>query len=471
VSPTSTRRPRRHRVVVVGAGLTGLAAAWHVRDDLDVTVFEASDRVGGEIHTIDLAGARFDVGADAFLARQPEAEQLARAAGFGDDDLVAPATSDVGLWIDGRRRPLPSGTVLGAPTDPVALARSGVLGPGAILRAALEPVLPRRRVVGDRSVADLVAERFGHQVVERLVEPLLGGVYAGRTDRLSAQVAAAPIWAAAQRGRSLLVGLARHRAGSADDDRPVFLTIRGGLGRLVERLADDLGDRVRPATPVVGLARTEAGGYEITVEDGSVVTADSVVLAVPAPVAAELLAPLCPEAAREFAGIPTASVGVVALAYPRPGGAAGPQGSGLLVPPTEGRVVKAVTFASNKWPHHADHEHLLLRASVGRVDDDRALQRSEEQLLASVDREVREMTGLHVPPVAHHVQRWPGGLPQHEVGHRARIDRIHHALRGDAPSLFVGGAALDGVGLAARARDAARLAHALRDAADRSDMA
>jgi protoporphyrinogen/coproporphyrinogen III oxidase len=191
-------------------------------------------------------------------------------------------------------------------------------------------------------------------------------------------------------------------------------------------------------------------------------------LAVPAPVAAGLLAPLCPEAAREFAGIPTASVGVVALAYPRPGGAAGPQGSGLLVAAREGRTVKAITFASNKWPHHADHPHVLLRASVGRVDDDRALSMPDGELLATVDREVREMSGLTDPPVAHRIQRWPAGLPQHEVGHRARVDRIRHALREAAPSLFVGGAALDGVGLAARARDAARLAHELRDASGRS---
>lgn len=453
------------RVVVVGGGLTGLATAWRLRDDVEVTLLEAGERVGGEIRTIELAGAPFDVGADAFLARQPEAERLAREAGFDDEDLVAPVTGKVQLWLDGRLRPLPEGTVLGAPTDLRAVLRSGVLGPVALARAAIEPLLPRRRVVGDRSVAELIGERFGRDVVDRLVEPLLGGVYAGRSDRLSAQMAAAPVWAVAQQHRSLALGLARRRKATADDVRPVFLTLRGGLGRLAERLAADLGERVRTGVRVAAVAPGGTGAaaapWQVTTEDGTRWSADQVVLAVPAPVAAELLAPVSSEASREFAGIPTASVGVVALAYPRPA-AGGPQGSGVLVPPTQGRTVKAITFGSNKWPHHADREHVLLRASVGRIDDPSPLDWDDQELLSRVTSEVRELSGLVASPVAHHVQRWPAALPQYEVGHRARIDRILHALRHDAPGLHVGGAALDGVGLAARARDAERLAHEIR---------
>lgn len=453
-----------HRVVVVGAGLTGLATAWRLRDDVEVTVLESGDRVGGEILTVPFAGTRFDVGADAFLARQPEAERLARDAGFTDEDLVAPAVSGVSLWIEGRLRPLPEGTVLGAPTDPWAVLRSGVLGPFALVRAAMEPLLPRRRSVGDISVAELIGSRFGRDVVDRLVEPLLGGVYAGRSDRLSAQAAAAPVWAGAQEHRSLVRGLAAHRAASKGDTRPVFLTLRDGLGRLVERLADDLGDRVRTGQKVTGLERRGSAGWQVTTDGGQVVAADSVVLAVPAAIAAELLAAVSPEAARELAGIPSASVGVVALAYPWDGA---PQGSGVLVPPSEGRTVKAITLASNKWPHHAGNERFLLRASVGRIDDDRSLDQDEHELLDQVDREVREMTGLTGHPVAHHLQRWRSALPQYEVGHRARIDRIHQALREEAPTVFAGGAALDGVGLAARARDAERLAHEVRFVAGR----
>ena len=450
------------RVVVVGAGLTGLATAWRLSDDHDVTVLEASDRVGGEIRTVELAGTPFDVGADAFLARQPEAEQLARDLGFDDDDLIAPATSRVRLWIDGQLRPLPDATVLGAPTDLRSLWRSKVLGPAAFLRAALEPLLPRRNVVGDRSVSDLVGERFGPRVVERLVEPLLGGVYAGRADRLSAQAAAAPIFTAAQQHRSLAAALRRRRRQTVGDDRPVFLTLRGGLQRLTERLRSHLGERVVLGAEAVDIEKL-ALGWQVRTSTGDTYPADAVVIAVPAPVATDLLRGTSREAARELAGIQTASVGVVTLAYPRPGVL--PEavtGSGILVPRTAGRVVKAVTVASAKWPHHAEHDAVLLRASVGRVDDDQPLRWDDDLLLDRVDREVREMTGLHVAPSEHHIQRWWHALPQHDVGHRERIDRMRHALGRDAPGIFIGGAALDGVGLAARARDANGLAEQVR---------
>ena len=453
-----TRRTGRLRVAVVGGGITGLATAWHLRDRTDVTVHEASDRLGGEIRTIGLAGARMDVGADAFLARHPEGERLVRALGLGDDDLVAPATGQVHVWTRGRLRPLPAATVFGVPTDLRALARSGVVSPGALARAAAEPLLPRRAGAGDRSVADLVAERFGPAVVDALVEPLLGGVYAGRADRLSAEATVPQVWRAAAEHRSLLQGLRAQRAAAPPDDRPVFLTVRGGMGRIVARLHEDLADRVHLGTPVTSIRRgDDAWHLEV---DGRQVVADRVVLAVPPASAARLLLGLSDEAARELAGIATASVGVVALAYDHAVAADVPAGSGLLVPRSEGRTIKAVTIASRKWPHHADGEHFLLRASVGRVDDASALDLDDGELVARVDREVREVLGIRGPATSSLVQRWPDALPQYDVGHRARVERIRHALAAH-PGLHVGGAALDGLGIAARAKDAERLADAV----------
>lgn len=452
-------------IVVVGAGLTGLATAWRLRELDDVVVVEARDQVGGQIDTVDLAGARLDVGADAFLARQPEAERLARELGFGDGDLVAPATGQVHLWTRGRLRPLPAGTVLGVPTDLRALAGSRVLTPAGLARAAAEPALPRRAVVGDRSVADLVGERFGREVVDTLVEPLLGGVYAGRTDRLSAAAALPPVWAAAQGHRSLLTGLREHRRRTAAADGPVFRTVRGGLSRLTGRLAEQLGGRVRTGEPVRRLRRV---GARWSVETGEgTLTADDVVLAVPARAAAALLVEVLPDVARELAAIRTASVATIALAYERGGGADLPDGSGVLVPPGEGRLVKAITFASRKWPHHADGDVLLLRASVGRIPaagrtSDPNLDLDGATLADRVDAEVRWATGLPRPAVARTVRRWPDALPQYDVGHLERVDRIRHGVRVGATGLHLAGAALDGVGLAARAREAERLAHDLR---------
>jgi protoporphyrinogen/coproporphyrinogen III oxidase len=456
--------PARQRVVVIGAGLTGLATAWWLRDEAEVVLLEASGRLGGQIDTVSLAGIPLDVGADAFLARQPEAEALARAAGFTDEDLVAPVTSLVHLWVRGQLRPLPEGTVMGAPTDLGAVRASGVLSPAGLVRAGIEPLIPRRHVAGDRSVADLVGERFGREVVEALVEPLLGGVYAGSVERLSAQAATPSIWAAAQGERSLTAELSAHRERTRGDRRPVFLTLRGGLTRLVDRLAADLGPRVRSGVEVTALARAGRGGWRLTTSQGAI-TADQVVLCVPASAAGRLLGSVAPEAARELTTVRTSSVGVVALAYDPADARDVPEGSGLLVPRSEGRLIKAATWSSRKWPHHRDLDRFVLRASVGRVEDRRALDLDDDTLAERVDAEVRWATGIRAPARERSVRRWPDALPQYDVGHLARVDRIRVALEPAGPRLHLGGAFLDGVGLAARARDALRLAEAVRAAA------
>lgn len=456
---------RRRRVVIVGGGLTGLATAWHLRDDVEVVLLEASDRLGGQVSTTTLAGVPLDVGADAFLARQPEGEALARAAGFGDDDLVTPATSQVYLWVRGRLRPFPTGTVMGVPTDLRAVRRSGVISPGGVARAGLEPALPRRTVPGDRSVSDLVGERFGREVVDVLVEPLLGGVYAGSADRLSALASIPAVWHAARQHRSLTAGLLAHRRRTAADDRPVFLTVRGGLGRLVDRLAADLRGSIRTGVAVTGLAPllddpTDAA-WRVT-GDGLDEVADAVVLCVPATAAARLLVRSLPEVARELSGIRTASVAVIAFGYDPADVRAVPAGSGFLVPRTEGRLVKAATWTSRKWPHQAGHDRFLLRASVGRVDDRRALELDDDELAERADAEVRWATGIRAPAREREVVRWSDALPQYDVGHQARVDRIRVGVAEASRGLHLGGASFDGVGIAARAREAVRLADAVR---------
>ncbi len=449
------------RVAVIGAGLTGLATAWQLRDEAEVVVHEAGPRAGGQVHTIELADGPLDVGADAVLARQPAGPALLDALGFGADELVHPAAAQVRLWLGDRLRPLPANTVFGVPTDLRALAASRVLGPADLALAAAEPWRPRRQVAGDRSVADLVGERFGTRVVTRLVEPLLGGVYAGTAERLSAQATLPPVWAAAAEHRSLRRGLSIHRARTSTDTRPVFVTVRGGLGRVVHRLAAALGERLHTDSPVRALAPTSGGGVAVHLDDRTEVV-DAVVLAVPAPVAAVLLADGWPGVARELAGIRTASVGVVALAYEHTAVRAVPAGSGVLVPRDQERLTKAITIGAGKWPHLADRERFVLRASVGRVDDGRALALDDDVLAERVDAEVRRCLGVTAPARERVVVRWAEALPQYDVGHHARLDRIRHLLAQGPAGLHLGGAGLDGVGLSARAADAARLAEEVR---------
>lgn len=423
-------------VAVVGGGITGLATAWFLRDRASVAVYEASDRVGGKIQTASLLGMPVEAGPDTFLARVPWAVDLCRAVGLGDE-LIEPATGRAYVWTRGGLRPLPEGTVLGVPRRLGPLARSGIVSPWGVARAALDLVLPRSEDAGgDRSVRDVVGRRFGPEVVGRLVEPLLGGIHAGRADRLSLAAVAPQVAEAAASRRSLLWGLRKAPAATSGNE-PVFMGLRGGLQTLVDRLAQDVD--VRLNTRVDALADVQA---------------DHVVLAVPAYAAASLVPG---EAASELKAIEYASVATVTLAY-APDALAGPlDGSGFLVPRIDGRLITACTWTSSKWPHPgADGESMvLLRASAGRIGDDRALRIDDGTLVVRIHGELAEAMGLRSPPTASLVVRWPRSFPQYDVGHADRVARIEGLL---PPNVSVAGAAYHGVGIAACIRDAQRVA-------------
>lgn len=466
-----TEGPRH--VVVVGGGITGLAAAWEaVRRGARVTVLEADDRLGGRIRTTEVAGRPVDVGADAFLARRPEGLDLARELGIGDR-LVHPAASGVWLWARGALRPMPDGTLMGAPSDPVALARSGVLPPAALARAVLEPVRARLRGVPDvggpsvaddePSVAAAIAAAFGPAVVDQLVEPLLGGIYAGRADDLglwsAAPALAAPFADAGAHG-SVTAALAERRRRGATVTTPVFATFADGLGALVDVLAQRLrerGVRLRLGVTATGIERA-ADGWEVGVGPAPVpatdepalattVAADAVVVAVPAGAAADLLRPVVPAAAQRLGAIRYASVATVSLAYTPEAVARVPVGSGVLVPRNAGLLTKAATWGWQKWAHQASGDLRFVRCSVGRVDDDRALRHDDAELARRVDAELRAMTGVDAPAVERQVTRWPSSLPQYRPGHRRLVAEVHAAVSAHA-GLAVAGAALDGVGVA-----------------------
>jgi oxygen-dependent protoporphyrinogen oxidase len=446
------------RLVVVGAGITGLAAAfaWHrARPDDEVVVLEAGDRVGGKLDRVELAGHWYDTGPEAVLARVPEAVRLVEDLGLADR-LVAPATTQASVVLPEGRFRLPAGTVLGVPASADGL--EGVLTRAGVARVAGEAELPPLQLEGDVAVGRLLRERLGDEVVDRLVEPLLGGVYAGRADELSLAATMPALAGALRRETSVLAAAAAARdAGTrsrGDADGPVFATVTGGIGSLPAALVAASGARVRLRTPVHGLRRA-GGGFELAVGTAAAperLTADAVLVTAPAAKAARLLGDVAPGAVEPLGGIPYASMAVVAMAFPAQEVAAG---SGLLVPPVTGRLVKGVTVSSAKWSHLAG-DALLVRASVGRFRDEAQLQRDDADLTGAVVADVADLLGLERPePVQTVLVRWGGGLPQYLVGHRDRVAAVRGAVA-EVPGLAIAGAAFDGVGVPACIRDGQR---------------
>lgn len=453
-------------VVVVGGGIAGLAAAFYLKDEpVRVTVLEGSHAIGGKLSASEVAGVPMDAGAEALLARRPEGIDLITATGLGGGLVPAGVTSS-GIYTRGALRPLPKRQFMGVPADIAELAATGIVSPGGVDRAKAETVLPAG--VGDVSVADYIGSRVGTEIVDRLVDPLLGGVYAGRSEDLSFRATLAPLAAAADKHKALTEAVAALLPPAAPGDnsdkpRPVFVSLSTGLGALPDVVARASNADVRTGTMVRELARTEQG-WRLTAgsaADPRYLDADAVILAVPAVPASRLLSRTDRGASAALSEIPYASMAIITLAY-RAGDFPESQlrRSGYLVPAVDGKAVKAATFSTVKWPHLAkrgDGVHVV-RCSVGRAGEVAALQRDDEDLAALAAAELGDAIGITARPVESRVSRWGGALPQYNVGHLERVAAIREAVAAQ-PGLAVAGAAYDGVGIPAciaTAKSAAR---------------
>ncbi|MFP3900064.1 MAG: protoporphyrinogen oxidase [Acidimicrobiia bacterium] len=445
-------------LVVVGGGISGLAAGWEaMRRGADVLVLEADDRPGGKLHTSPFAGVPLDEGADAFLARVPEAVELCQEVGLGDD-LVTPTSGSAYVFSEQALRRLPAEQLLGVPTDLDAVAEAGILSAAGLARARDDLAAPDDNPGGDEAVGALVRRRLGDEVLDRLVGPLVGGTWAADCDRLSLQTATPALAAARDADASLVRGAARVRAeaGASAGESPVFLAPRGGMSRLVGTLAEALGDRLRTGTAVSSVVRE---GSRWRVEPAGI-TCDGLVLATPAFVTASLVADVAPEASQLLAGLDHASVVLVSLALPRAAIDHPLDGSGFLVPRTAGRVVTACSWVNSKWGHlDIDPDLAVLRVSAGHDGDERAARADDDQLLAATLVDLRELMAVDpgAAPVQVRISRWLRAFPQPRPGHAARVRGIDAALRRGGERLAAAGAWRFGVGIPACIR-AARIA-------------
>jgi len=454
----------RGNVVVVGAGVSGLAAAYYLMrrggPRVTVTVVEASVRAGGKVATEQICGHPVDAGPDSLLVRVPAMAALLDELGLSEL-VVAPGASGARIWSRGRLRPLPATTVFGVPTKLVPLLRSGLLSPAGATRAAADLVLPQpRRPAGrDLSVGELIRPRLGSQVFERLVDPLLGGIHAGRADLLSARSVLPEVEALIRAQRSVLLAT-RPKARSSTPTRPSLVTLETGLVALVDALVAACGeDTFMFGSPVSLLCRS-GRGFDVQLADGRALPADAVVLATPAFVSAPLLAGFAPDAAAACAAIPYAGVASVTLVYPSEAVGRELDATGFLVPASEGLMLVGCSWLSAKWPHLADPSVVLVRAMVGRDGDSRFEAMSDGELVDRVHSELVTTMGMRAVPKEATVQRWPRAMPQYTVGHQDRLDRIDRDLA-VVPGLALTGAAFRGVGVSSCVSQADQAATAL----------
>lgn len=444
--------------IVIGGGLGGLVAARGLNAaGHDVTVVEAAERFGGQIQTVEFCGLPVDIGAEAMFLGAPPLKELVTELGLLDA-VVGPRAGTSWLHRGRRLTKLPEGVGPTGPTKIMPVLKSGLLGPFALARAGLEPLMARK-ISQDISVGDFVARRFGRAVADTFVDPLLGNLHAGDIHRLSLHATAPQLRPAAAEGRSILRA-ARPSGGAGG--LPMFATFPQGLQLLIDSLVSDLERRgvgVHANSRVTHLTRENdrwcvhaTSGYQYT---------DRIVLTAGSPAIEELVRPHVPEAADLLASTERATVATILLAYPRETiGRLVRDANGLLLNSTSGRLVKAATFSSQKWEHLDGDDVFVIRASVGRAGSDVLDITDDDHLAKRVHRELAELTDLTSRPVATRVTRWPDAYPQLQVGHLDRMARARSALQGTG--LFVGAGSVDGLGLPSVIRSAKALVDAVR---------
>jgi oxygen-dependent protoporphyrinogen oxidase len=433
------------RVLVVGGGIAGLALAYDLgRRGRDLLLLEEQDRLGGLIFSRVEDGFLMDGGPDAFLRAKPDARALCQELGLGAELIPTnPERRRVYVLYGGRLHPLPEGFRLTVPTRVFPFLASSLFSFRGKLRMLLEPFVPSGS--GEESIASFVTRRFGREALERVAEPLLAGIHLGDPEKLSMNWLFPNLVAIERKHGSLTRGLSAERAPREDAEESVFLSLAGGMRRLVERLAQEIRGEIRLGQRVVGIRRIPAG-LECELASGEKLGASAIVLALPIRVTERLLREVAPKAAWELSGIETISSAVLFHAFPRANVSHPLDGYGFVVPYSEPNELLAATFVSTKFPDRAPDSHVLLRTFLGGRRDPRILDRTDAELEALSLRELERALGPLGAPAFSRVIRWKDRTPQVTVGHARRIEAFEGALR-EIPGLRVLGSGIHGVGI------------------------
>ena len=444
------------RAVIVGGGIAGLAAAYRLKQtapDLALTLIESDRRLGGKIITERVGGFVVEGGPDSFLASKPRGVGLCRELGL-EERLYGTNEKQQRTYImrSGRLHELPEGLTGLVPSRFGPIAKTGLISPLGKLRMGLDALIPPCADDGDESLAAFVERRFGREVYDRLIEPLMGGIYAGDGKQLSLAATFPQLKQTELEHGSLIKGMRaaskKIPMSSEPRNRTAFLTLATGLAEIVEALEAGLGEvEIRLGTCATRVsADSSQAGYTLTLENGESLRSDVILLATPAYVTADLVADFDPEMASVLRSIPYVSTATVSVAYPLREIPRSLDGYGYIIPRAEGRSVLACTWTSTKFPHCAPEGFGLMRVFIGRAGQESVLDGADEDLLRLAGEELRATLGITVSPMFSRIFRWPKAMPQYTLGHLDRLAMIDRRLAGH-PGLFIAGSAYRGIGI------------------------
>jgi protoporphyrinogen/coproporphyrinogen III oxidase len=450
------------RIAIIGGGISGLTAAFTLEDHrragaVEYTLYESSPHLGGVLRTEHIQGCIVEAGPDSFITEKPWATDLCRTLGIGDQLIGSnDAARKTYILVNGRLIPMPDGLMFMVPTKILPTALSPLFSWTSKLRMAQELLHPPRPSEADETVASLVERHYGAEMVDRLADPLLSGIYGGDAASLSVR-AVLPRFAEMERthgslGRAMLAARKKMPHPASKPAPPLFTSLKNGMQQLVETLVARLNPSVLITNIPVQSIHPEAGGWTVGVYPEGRSTAlksdhfDAVILAVPTHAAAKLLATSSPELSTELSAIHYSSSITVGLACDREVRQSLPPGFGFLVPRSEGKRLLAATFVHNKFPHRAPEDRALLRCFFAGSNAENIWQLSDDAIIAVVRNELQQILDLRVEPLFARVYKWKSAMAQYGVGHLERLDRIER-LRQQLPKLALAGNGYRGIGI------------------------
>ncbi|QPC46006.1 protoporphyrinogen oxidase [Mangrovibacillus cuniculi] len=440
----------KKRIVIIGGGLTGLTAAYYAQQEAsantEVLLVEASHRLGGKIETVNQNGFLIERGPDSYIARKESMTVLAKELGM-EDQLVRNSATKSYVLVNKQLHPIPEGAVMGVPTEWRPFITSGLFSLPGKMRAAYDLFLPKTATGADISIGQFFRRRLGDEVVENLIEPLLSGIYAGKIDDISLQATFPQFMKMEERERSLIKGLNKTRANVPKNapKKGQFLTFKNGLESFIDELSSRLKEEsVYRRTKVVDLERM-GQRYKLKLSNDETMEADAVISTLPQ----QALHTLFPTVTslKEWKETPSGSVATVAMGFKAENVQVPFDGTGFVVSRKSDYSIKACTWTDKKWPHSTPEGHVMLRCFVGKPGHEAIVDLSDDQIQQAVLEDLKDILGIEAKPLFTNVTRWKKAMPQYQVGHKQKVQRLEAELKAKWPGVWITGSSFGGVGL------------------------